>query len=76
MSASFEEVLCGLRDLMLSHGDEEGAEQCTSLITATVAADELVAAIRRGDGEAMSFHHELLVRSTAEASPLRFMIKD
>lgn len=76
MSASFEEVLCGLRDLMLSHGDEEGAEQCAALMTATAAADELVTAIRRGDDEAVDFHRELLVRSTAEASPLRFVISD
>ncbi|MDX8141391.1 hypothetical protein SK854_04650 [Lentzea sp. BCCO 10_0061] len=61
---SFEDVLLleVHRELVRQH-DYEGAEEVMGLLTSVVAVEELIAAVDRGDGEAMAFHARLVLRN-------------
>ncbi|HEX8868202.1 MAG TPA: hypothetical protein VF821_21270 [Lentzea sp.] len=50
------------RELVRRH-DYERAEEVVDLLASVVAGEELVAAVERGDGEAMAFHAGVVLRS-------------
>ncbi|SER46426.1 hypothetical protein SAMN05216188_111271 [Lentzea xinjiangensis] len=72
MTASLEELLQQVRGRMLRAGRHEIAAGVTGLIAASVALDELNAAVRREDEEAVAFHAELLARLLADVGTSGF----
>lgn len=55
-------LLEAYRELVGQH-DYECAEVIMDLLAAIAAAEELAAAVERGDGEAMAFHAGLVLRA-------------
>ena len=71
---SLEELLREVRDEMLRSGNHDGAGVAAELIAASVALDELDAAVRRQDDDAAAFHAQLLERLLAGIGTYDFQV--
>lgn len=64
---SFEDVLLlEVHRELVRQQDYAGAEEVMGMLTSVAAVEELIAAVERGDGEAMAFHARLVLRSLAQ----------
>ncbi|WP_143022764.1 hypothetical protein [Lentzea jiangxiensis] len=71
---SLEELLREARDEMLRGGNHEGAGVAEELMAASVALDELDAAVGRQDDDAAAFHAKLLERLLAGIGTYDFCV--
>ncbi|HUQ54844.1 hypothetical protein [Lentzea sp.] len=73
---SLEELLQEVRGEMLRGGDHESAGAVAELIAASVALDELDAAVRRRDDDAATFHARMLERLLASVGTYGFRVTE
>lgn len=71
-SAALVSTLHRMRADLAARGDVAGVETVLKLMMATVAADEVMSALGRGDSEGVEFHTDVLQRSLESAGPIRF----
>ncbi|MEV6712762.1 hypothetical protein AB0M48_12070 [Lentzea sp. NPDC051208] len=73
---SLEELLQAVHSELLRRGNDEGAGAAAELIAASVALDELDAAVERRDDDAATFQAELLERLLAGIGTYDFPVSE
>ena len=74
--SEFEDLLLDLEEILARSGQTMALPELFEFRMATATANELLAALGRGDAQAVEFHTELLEHHVREAHALKFGLRD